>query len=378
MSTAVPALPPTHRALVFTSTSQPLEVRSVPTPAPSPGSAIIRVTATSILTYAREIFTGVRIYPYPRPYVPGSAAVGHIVALSRDATTLKVGDLVLTETFVRARDDPNVRALQGIHQGGPDGVPSVRLVEDEDEWRHGSYAEYFKVPLENCHRLPELAGGAPATPVQWLRMAQMLVPFGGLTSDGGVDLRPGETVVIAPATGGFSGSAVELALSMGARVVAVGRSLEGLRRIEEGLGEFVERGRLRTVQMDEGVTPEDLAKAIGPVDCYLDLSPPAAANSPHLKACILALRVRGRACLMGGIQGDVALPHGAIFRNDLQITGKWMYERESIGDLIKMAETGVLYLGRGNSWSFKLEDWEAALLHAEKHARWGQITVFEP
>ncbi|OSD08460.1 alcohol dehydrogenase, partial [Trametes coccinea BRFM310] len=370
--------PPTQRALVLTSTAQPLELRTIPTPTASTGSAIVRVMATTVLTYGREIVTGVRTHPYPRPYVPGTAAVGTIVALGSDATTLRVGDLVVTDTFIRARDDPDVRFLQGIHQGGPDGSPYVRLVGDENGYRNGSYAEYFKVPLENCHRLPEKVGGAPATPIEWLRLSNMLIPFGGLTSDGGVDLRPGETIVIAPATGGFSGSAVELALDMGAHVVALGRSLEGLRRLENGLKEFVDRGRLRTVQMSDNVTPEDLAKAIGTVDCYLDLSPAAAANSPHLKACILALGVRGRACLMGGIEGDVALPHGVIMRNDLKITGKWMYERKSVGELIKMAEAGVLYLGRGESWSFKLEDWDAALLHAEKHARWGQITVFEP
>ncbi|KAI8989816.1 chaperonin 10-like protein [Trametes punicea] len=379
-SLAPPALPPVHRALVFTSTSQPLELRNLPTPTPSPGSAIIRVSAASVVSYAREIYvTGERQFPYPKPYVPaGGAAVGRIVALGNDATTLRVGDLVLTELFLRARDDPTARALQGLHQGGPDGSPNVHLVQDEDGYRHGSWAEYEKVPLENCHRLPERVGSKDVTPAQWLRLFQMLVPFGGLTTDGGVDLRPGETIVIAPATGGFSGSAVQLALSMGARVVALGRSTEGLRRLEDGLREFVDLGRLRTVQMTESMEPEDLARAIGPVDCYLDLSPPAASGSRHFKACILALAVRGRACLMGGVEGDVALPHSAIYTKDLRITGRWMYERKAVGDLIKMVETGVLNLDKGESRSFKLEDWDSALRYAAEHGRWGQYTLFEP
>ncbi|KAI0326094.1 GroES-like protein [Cubamyces sp. BRFM 1775] len=377
-----PTLPPTHRALVLTSTTQPLEVREMPMYTPSLGSAIIRVTAASIITYAREVLTGVRKYDYPKPYVPGSAAVGHIVALGSDATILRVGDLVLSEIWLHARDDPNQRCLQGVSQGGLDGAPVTRLVQDEDGWRHGSWAQYVKVPLENCYRVPDVIGAGVGTlraePVHWLHLAQMVIPFGGLTGDGGVDLRTGESIVIAPATGAFGGSAVEVALAMGARVVALGRSEEGLRRLEDGLREYVNAGRLRTVRMSEYADAESLTTAIGPVDCYLDISPHMAAQSFHFKACLLALGVRGRACLMGGIFEDIAMPHRAIVRNDLRITGKWMYERKAVFDMIKMAKAGVLDLTRGESWSFGLEDWDAALIHAEEHARWGQITFFEP
>ncbi|KAH9888124.1 alcohol dehydrogenase [Cubamyces lactineus] len=375
-------LPPTHRALVLTSTSQPLEVRELPMYTPSLGSAIVRVTATSIITYAREVLTGVRKYDYPKPYVPGSAAVGRVVALGNDATTLRVGDLVLTDIWMHARDDPTQRCLHGVYQGGPNGAPVTHLVQDEDGWRHGSWAQYVKVPLENCYRIPDVIGAGVgalrAEPVHWLRLAQMVVPFGGLTGDGGVDLRAGESIVIAPATGGFGGSAVDVALAMGARVIALGRSEEGLRRLEDGLRSYVDAGRLRTIRMCEYADADALAAAIGTVDCYLDISPPMAAHSFHFKACLLALGVRGRACLMGGIQEDIPLPHGAILWKDLRITGKWMYERKAVLDMIKMAETGVLDLTKGESWSFGLEDWGAALIHAEKHARWGQLTFFEP
>ena len=163
---------------------------------------------------------------------------------------------------------------------------------------------------------------------------------------------------------------------MGASVVAVGRSAEALERLEKGLAEY--RSRLRTVRMEESMDAQELAQAIGPVDCYLDLSPPMAATSIHIKACILALRRRGRACLMGGIEGDVAFPHGPIFRNNLQITGKWMYERRAIGMLMKMVEVGVLKLGREEAWSFALEEWQEAFDMAAKKARWGQVVMFEP
>jgi NADPH:quinone reductase-like Zn-dependent oxidoreductase len=54
------------------------------------------------------------------------------------------------------------------------------------------------------------------------------VPYGGLRD---IDLKPGETIIIAPAAGSFGGAAVKLALAMGALVIAVGRNPEALKKL---------------------------------------------------------------------------------------------------------------------------------------------------
>lgn len=364
---AITKYPATHRALVLRSTSEPLELVTRPTPTVTSGSAIIRVLCTGVLSYAQEVFTGKRPYDYPLPYVPGSSSVGRIVAIGQDATTLKEGDLVFTDMFLRGRDDENATSLQGWHQGGT--AQSTRLVSEE--FRDGTYAEYARIPLENLHRMPE---GSQYSNPQYLHMVRACVPFGGLTNLGGVDLQAGETVVIAPATGHFGGSGVEVALAMGANVVAMGRSTEGLQRLEKNLAEYGRR--LKTVQITGDVEAD--TAAIGPVNCYLDLSPPVAANSSHIRSCFLALKPRGRVCLMGGIHGDLTIPHGKIYRQNIQITGKWMYERSAPRKILQMVENGLLRLDRTTIHTFGLEQLEEACDDAAGRIRPDELTVLIP
>jgi NADPH:quinone reductase-like Zn-dependent oxidoreductase len=101
-----------------------------------------------------------------------------------------------------------------------------------DVWRDGTFAEYAKMPLENCIPLNEtrLCGGLGYALQDLLYMHYMLVPFGGLRD---IHLETGETVVVSPATGGFGGAAVQVAIAMGARVIAVGRNESKLAVLKE-------------------------------------------------------------------------------------------------------------------------------------------------
>jgi NADPH:quinone reductase-like Zn-dependent oxidoreductase len=90
------------------------------------------------------------------------------------------------------------------------------------EWRDWTYAEYAKVPLENCFPLDEArllgsveTGGLGYSLENLTQIPRLLVPHGGLAD---IKLQAGETIIIAPATGMFGGRAVEVALAMGAKV----------------------------------------------------------------------------------------------------------------------------------------------------------------
>ncbi len=119
------ALPETHRALVISSLRSGIdaEVTTVPTPQPTPGSAIIKVIVANVLPYARPVYDGTRAYPMPLPSVIGSSAIGRIAALGLDSVKLKEGQLVLADSFIRGRDDNGVAFLSGLHQGNPAHVP---------------------------------------------------------------------------------------------------------------------------------------------------------------------------------------------------------------------------------------------------------------
>ena len=135
-------LPKTHRALVVHSTDIPPKVETLPTPQPGPGVAIVRTLAANVISYMRQIYNGERQYPYPKPLVPGTSAIGRVAAVGPDATSLKPGQLVHVDCVIRGRDDPDNVFLAGIHEGYTEG--SKKLMHGE--WKDSTYAEYAKVP----------------------------------------------------------------------------------------------------------------------------------------------------------------------------------------------------------------------------------------
>lgn len=314
----------TYRALVLTDPSKPLTIQERPIPAATPGTALLRVLAAPVLSYASQVFQqgNPRGYPYPLPMVPGpSSCVARVAAVPPDAVKLRPGALVWADGTVVARDDQDAVALQGLFDGFGDGSRALL----RDALRDGSMAEYVLAPLENVHALDEAVllgrpdGGRP------LRLGYeaadlafifwLLVPYGGLRD---VGLRVGETVIVAPATGPFGGVAVLVALAMGAgRVVAMGRNADALGRLRAGREDKVD-----TVQIT-GDVEADASKLLGfgPADVFFDISPPQAAGSSHVASAFRALRRGARVSLMGGVVGDVALPHSIIVHKDITIKG---------------------------------------------------------
>jgi threonine dehydrogenase-like Zn-dependent dehydrogenase len=369
------SLPPQHNALVQEVYAKPLIIKMVPTPQPTPGAAIIKILYASILSYHGDIYNGKRKYAYPTPIVAGASAIGRVAALGPDTVLLKRGDLVYIDPTIRGRDDNNAIMLMGIAEGGTDG--SRKLMHSE--WRDATFAEYVKAPLENVFVLDEkrlcsatVDGGLGYAPEQLSWIPKALVPFGGLRSIG---LQAGETVIIAPATGGFGSAGVVVALAMGARVIAMGRNAEELARLKE-LG-----SRVETVQMTGDVTSEMTAlKKFGKIDAFLDISPPAAQNSTHFKAAILSLRPEGRVSLMGGLLEDLPIPHRFVMRFDITLKGKWMYSRADNLALLGMFNTGVLDARNIVKVldTFKLEEWEKAFDVAASAGRLGELVLFTP
>lgn len=354
------------RALRQQKQYEPLAIETVPIPTASEGSAVIEVLVASVISYTREIYNGTRKYQYITPLTAGSSAVGRVKAVGPDATSLKPGQLVLFDITIRSRDDPSHVFLSALAQGFTDG--SAKLMR---HWTDGAFAEFVKAPLENVFALDEerLMGELGYSVAQLSLVFRMAVPWGGLVD---INLRAGETVVIAPATGGFGGAAVHVALAMGARVIAMGRNTKTLGSLEDQVGKVYPSGRLITVPIMGDVEKERaaLVKAAGKrgIDAFLDISPPAAINSSHFTAAILALKHSGRVSLMGGQQGGVTIPHFKVMHSNIQLRGKWMYEREDVPALIRLVEAGNLVLGSQAGFAepkeYRLDEWKEAFDHA--------------
>lgn len=366
-----------HRALVLSSISEPPVVKTIPTPQPGPGSAVVRVLVANVVAYSREIIDGTRQHPLPTPLVIGNSAIARVAAVGPDATSLAPGQLVLVDTYIRGRDDPSATSLFGLHAGFTEAGQKLA----HGEWRDSTYAEYAKVPLENLAALdenrllgPVQDGGLGYTLESLAYIAMMLVPFGGLSD---IAPKPGETVVIAPATGSFGGAAVPVALAMGAKVIAMGRNPDVLKKLTA----ISERVHVVAITGD-AQADADALRRLGPIDGVFDISSPLAGKSTHLKSGILAVRPEGRVSLMGGVAEDVLIPYMAVTAKSLQLKGKMMYDRDAARALIRLVESGVLKLGDSIgatvAGTFALDDWDAAFTAAEKHCSMGVSVLIAP
>ncbi|KAF2681813.1 alcohol dehydrogenase [Lentithecium fluviatile CBS 122367] len=358
------SLPETQTALVQTVYVQPLELKTIPVPEAIPGSAVIKIVSVPVISYAHEVLNGSRQYSYTTPLVPGTSGVGRVAALGVDSNSLQIHQLVWFDSVIRSGDNHDDIILHSLTGGFTPG--SQKLMQDV--WRDGAYAEYTRVPLEAVYPLDEerLILQLRYKESDLATIGKYLVPFGGLKD---ISTRAGETVIVAPATGGFGGAAVAVAVAMGASVIAMGRNETSLAALSETFG-----GRIKTVKITE--------KPGGLVDAVLETSPPRAAKSTILKSCISALRRRGRMSLMGGIREDAIIPIHRVMHWSWQLKGKWMYGRDEVFALIKMVETGLLKIGEHGgmqlSGDYEYGEWEKAFDVVSENARWYAAVVMKP
>ncbi|KAF2479289.1 chaperonin 10-like protein [Neohortaea acidophila] len=368
-------IPTQQRALVLQKFGSDIQLQHVPTPQLELGTVIVRVSATTILSYQRGVYDGSRgLYGVPTPLVIGISAIGRVAGLPADATLLEEGQLVYVDCVVRGRDDPSALFLSAIHAGSKSG--SKKLMADV--YRDGSFAEYMRAPLENCIPLDETrlckTLGYPIHDLMY--MSCLLVSFGGLRDIG---LEPGETVVVSPATGNFGGAGVLVAVAMGARVIAMGRNTTELARLKE----LAERGKpgacVETVPISGDEETDTAAlKAFGTIDAVLDLTPPIASKSTHLKSAISALRHSGRVSLMGFPDLSASMWH--VVGSNIVMKGKLMYSREDMLLFVKMLERGLFPKAQEfvDTKAFALEQWEEALDVAARHTGLGRQVIFVP
>lgn len=367
-------LPSQHRALVLDSIEAGFQIKSIPTPQPSEGSAIVRIEASGALSYFREIYNGELGYTFPTPIVGGMSAVGHIVALGPDAVILQPGQLVFVDCVIRARDDPSALFTSAIHDGSSDA--SKKLMREV--WRDGTLAEFAKVPLENCIPLNEakLCQGLGYSIQDLMYLCYLLVPYGGLRD---IKLEPGETVVVSPATGGFGSAGVMVAIAMGARVIAVGRNETKLAKLKEHVKRGMPGADLETVKFTGDLQADAAAvAAFGTIDAALDLSPHGASKSTHFKSVVYAMRQNGRCSLMG--MAEDIIPAWKVVGSNISFRGKLMYERDDMLQFVKMLERGMFPRGEDlvTTKAFGLEDWKEGFATAAEYIGIGQTVVFTP
>ena len=368
-----------NKALLLSSFNEPPKIVQQPIPPATPGSVVVRILCTNIIDYTQDVFNGKRGYSLSFPLIPGIGGIGRVHATGPDSVNLSKGELVYVDGFIRARDYPDASFLHGWTDTGSTGGKQLM----DGEWRNGTFANFVKAPLENIFPLQEeklMRFGYGHNDLCYI--LRLLVPFGGL---GAADVRAGDSVIVAPATGSFGGAAVECALALGANVLAIGRHQNKLDDMKRAMSK---RGaeRLQTLELSGEIGKDAeaaMAKSLGRkgFDTYIDFSPPAAAKSPHIQVCLMALKTGGKAVLMGGITSDIMIPYPLLMSKNLQVQGRFMYERSDTERLLSIVHSGLLPLGKRGGIEtvaeYKLDSWKQALEDASNKSAWGKQVVFK-
>jgi alcohol dehydrogenase len=327
---------------------------------------IVDVAATKVLAYAGDVLSGQRRYLLEPPVIPGAGCIGRVREVGPDVTELAPGDWVFCDPTVRSRD--NAQAPDIILQGLTAG--SQRALRLQKYFHDGSWAERTRVPTECAVRLGAISD---AEAVSWCAFGNFAVPYGGFVA---ANLQPGEVVLVNGATGAFGSAGVAVALAMGASaVIATGRNQQVLDEVVRRYGKRVKP--VRMVVDEERDRQAILDSAGAPIDCVLDLLPPAA-TPVQVRAALLTVRPYGRVVLMGGVRQDIAVPYDWLMRHCITIHGQWMYRRDAVPRLIALVRSGQLSLGNHEATCFSLDKVNDAIAHAAVNAGPFAMTVLRP
>jgi len=342
-----------------------LSFDTVPVPEVRPGSILVKVEASTLMSYIKPYVEG-KLPPYHAPegvFTPGGNCVGTIEQVGRDVWQLKPGQRVLLSSLFRSSENvPNpAQLLIGVTSFGP---ASERVQAD---WPNGSLAEYTLLPASSV--VP--ADGFEDMPATQLSAAaRFVVPYGGLVRG---RLAAGETLIINGATGSYGTAAVLVALAMGAgRVVAAGRNRDKLDAVARLGGQAVVPVALSgDVQADAAALRE---AAGGGAELAFDMV--GGAQDPNSTlAALNALRREGRLVLMGSLMVDLPVPYLQLMLNSIEIIGNFMHKPDAFRNILALVRAGRLDLRAIKPVVFPLSDLFPAMEAAGAAGSLEQIVV---
>ncbi|KAH7309151.1 hypothetical protein B0I35DRAFT_359899 [Stachybotrys elegans] len=375
------SIPESSTSVTLYAVNEPLKLEKSPVPRSAErGSALVQVLSTVVRPHFKAHFEGRGFLSMPPPFQPGNSGIARVLSVGPDAVALVPGQLVFVSGFVTARDDPeDTSVLLGIHRGN--GFGTDRAGPLFDSWQ-GLWREVASVSLESCIALDEerLCGQLGYSFCDLAYLDRLSVAYGSISA---AKLIPGETVIVAPATGHFSGAVAEMAAQMGCRVIALTRSKSKLEPLTSRHANITPLELTGEADADVAAIRALCPKGSLGADAFLDISPPeATANPHHFAVGLAALRSKARV-ICSGFLFNVTIPYGTVMMKSISVIGKWMFSHEEVRQCVRMTEAGTIKLGEAAghlNWGggFKFQDWEEALVEAEKAMAWGQHVLFTP
>ncbi len=287
--------------------------------------------------------------PIPLPHILGADGAGTVVEVGSEATNVKVGDAVCLYPFTGCGQcefcltDRDFMCIRVIALG-------QRL--------EGTYAEYVKLPVENCFPIPDGLSFAEAAafPLVFLTVWRMLMT--------NAKLIPGESILILGIGGGVASAALQIAERMGAHAIVTSGSDEKLQRA-------------RKLGADHGINYRcsDFLKSVieitngRGVDVVVDC-----VAGENWQKSLTVLTQGGRLVTCGATAGGLAdTDLSLIFKKQLQILGSTLGSREELRQLIHFIN--ATRLKPIIDQTFPLAEAEAAQRRMEEAKQFGKIVL---
>jgi NADPH:quinone reductase-like Zn-dependent oxidoreductase len=317
-----------------------------------PNEVIVKLKAAAINhidIWNRMGATGVVM---PMPHILGGDGAGTIAEIGGRVVNVKVGDAVCLypptgcrqcEFCLTDRDFMCIR---------------LRVIGERLE---GTYAEYVKLPSENCFPIPTEYSfeEAAAFPLVFITLWRMLVT--------NAKLKPGETMLIIGIGGGVASACLQVAKQLGVRAIVTSSCDEKL-------------GKAKALGADHGINhrKEDFVKCVRAltdnrgVDVVLDC-----VGGEVWQKSLASLATGGRLVTCGATAGGQPKDDiEAIFTKHLKIYGSTLGSREEFRQLISFLNVSKIkpIIDR----IVPLKDAAAAQQYVEDAKQFGKVVLAMP
>jgi alcohol dehydrogenase len=328
------------KAAVYEKFQGPVSVRNVDDPTPGRSGVVLQVGATGVCRSDWHGWMG-HDADISLPHVPGHELAGTVAAVGRDVNDWKPGDRV-TVPFVCGCGTCE-QCQSGNHQ-----VCDNQTQPGFTHW--GSYAEYVAIDFADVN-LVALPDDIEFTTAAGLG-CRFATSFRAVVAQGKV--APGQWVVV-HGCGGVGLSAVMIARSLGAQVVAIDVD-------EQALEMAMSIGAVAAInaKTSASVVDEIIELTGGGAQVSID----ALGSSETSINSIACLRKRGRHVQVGLLAGAdyrPALPMELVIANELEIVGSHGMQAFEYSRMLKMIQDGKLQPDQLVSQTVNLESAAASL-----------------
>jgi alcohol dehydrogenase len=328
-----------------------LRLNEVPLPEVRPGSVLVRIEASALMTYMKPYVEGkLPVYKAPKTeFTPGGSGVGVVSAVGQDVWHVKPGQRVVISSHVVAGENVEEPAQFLV------GVTAIGAYADamQADWPNGTLAEYAllpKIAVTPVEGLDHLSATELAATMRFI------VPYGGLLRG---RLAAGETLIVVGAAGAYGSAAVRLGIACGAeRIIAVGRNQDPLDAVAREVGSRVVPIAL-TGNVEKDTTT--LRKAAGGgAQMAFDMVG-GATDAGSTLAALRSLYRNGRLVLMGSMNVPIPISYMEMMSNNWEILGTFMYPAGAYLRLLALIRGGLLDVRSIRACTFPLPALPAAI-----------------